>query len=85
MKKHMEKVRGSLGDLAGLAGKTEAAERNIFKAATRRLDTVLAEIERAHTGIEAATDASQDRYLALLEERGQLQIVIAKARKELGI
>lgn len=85
MKKHMEKVRTSLGDLAGLAGKTEAAERNILKAAEKRLAAVQTEIERARPGIEAAADKSQDRYLHLVEERGQLELVISKARKELGI
>lgn len=85
MKKHMEKVRSSLGDLAGLAGKTEEAERNILTSAEKRLKAVLAEIERARPGIEATSEASQDRYLALVAERGQLDVVIAKARKALAI
>ncbi len=85
MKKHMEKVISSLTDLSGLAGKTEAAERNIFKAANRRLKAVQVEIERARPGVEAAPESTQERYLALISERGQLQVVISKARQALGI
>lgn len=85
MKRHMENVRSSLTGLAGLSAKTEAAEQNILKAALRRLKTVQAELARAGAGVEAAPDKEQDRYLALVTERGQLEIVISKARKALDI
>jgi hypothetical protein len=85
MKRHMERVRTSLTDLAGLASKTEAAERNILKAAEKRLKAVLAELERAQPGVEAAPDRTQDRYLALVRERGQLELVVSKARQTLGL
>lgn len=85
MKRHMENVRASLTDLGGLAAKTEAAEKNILKASLKRLNVVQAELERARVGIEAAPEKDQDRYLALVAERGQLELVISKARKVLGI
>lgn len=84
MKRHIENTRAHLGELHGLAAKTEAAERRILERAMSRLDEVNAAIERLRPGVETAPGASQDRYLALIEERGQLGTVIAKARQALG-
>lgn len=84
MKRHIANTRSQLGELDKLASETEANERRILERAQTRLDAVNAMIERQRPGIEGAPDASQDRYVALVEERGQLQIVIAKAKKALG-
>lgn len=84
MKRHIENTRAHLGELNGLAEKTETAERGILQRAEARLEQVNAMIERQRPGVEAAPDASQDRYLALVEERGRLEIVVAKARQALG-
>ena len=84
MKRHIDNTRAHLGELHGLAAKTEAAERRILERAEARLEEVSAAIERQRPGVEAASDSSQDRYLSLVEERGQLEIVIAKAKKILG-
>ncbi len=84
MKRHMERTRSQLGELHGLAAKTEAAERNILTAAEKRHAEVVAAIERARPGVEGADDAAQSRYTDLVAERGQLEVVIAKARKALG-
>ena len=84
MKRHISNTRAHLGELHGLAAKTEAAERRILEQANRRLDEVNAAIERARPGVEGAPESAQDRYLGLVQERGQLNVVIAKARKALG-
>lgn len=84
MKAHMEKVRTHLGELGGLASKTEAAERKILASAEKRLATVQAEIDRARPGIEGAGDDAHERYLDLITERGQLHVVIAKSRQALA-
>ena len=84
MKAHMEKTRQGLGDLGVLADKTEKAERAILARAEQRLVEVSAQIERAQPGAEAADDAGQQRYLALVAERGQLHTVIAKAKQALA-
>ncbi|MNP08943.1 hypothetical protein D3C76_1010300 [compost metagenome] len=84
MKEHMDKARGQLGELGALAGKTEAAERKILAQAEKRLAEVQAAIERAGAGVEGAPEAAQDRYLALVTERGQLNTVIARARQALA-
>lgn len=84
MKRHMDRTRAQLGDLAGLAGKTERTERAILKQAEKRLAEVQAAIERARPGIEAAPDPAQQRYQDLIAERGQLHLVIAQARKALA-
>lgn len=85
MKRHMERARKGLGELGALAAKTEAAERRILEQAERRHAEVVAQIERARPGIEAATDAAQQRYTDLVAERGRVEIVIAKARAALGL
>lgn len=84
MKALANKARAHLGELAGLASKTEAAERRILETAEKRLGIVQGDIEAAQPGIESADEAAQDRYLASVTERGQLHIVIAKARQALA-
>lgn len=85
MKRHISNTRAQLGDLGSLASQTEQDERRILERAQARLDGVSAMIERQRPGVEAADDKAQDRYLSLVEERGQLQTVIAKARAALGV
>lgn len=85
MKHHIERARSSLGELAGLSAKTDAAERNILNAAEKRLAEVQKSLSRMQAGVESSPEKEQDRYIGLIEERGQLNIVIAKARKALGI
>jgi hypothetical protein len=84
VKAHIDKTRKHLGELAGLANKTEAAEKRILLAAVKRLDVVQAEIDRLLPGIETADDSQQDKYIAMITERGQLNTVIAKAKANLG-
>ena len=80
MKRHIEKTRAHLGELHALGEKTEAAERKILAAAEKRHAAVLRELDDLRSGIEGMADDVQDRYLALVAERGQLDVVIAKAR-----
>jgi len=84
MKRHISNTHDQLGDLAGLADRTERTERRILEQAEKRLDEVQAALERARPGIEAAPDAAQQRYQDLVAERGQLHMVIAQARKVLA-
>jgi len=83
VKRHLSNTRARLGQLQALASKTEADERAILKKAEARLVEVNAGIERHRPGVESAPEASQDRYLSLVEERGQLHKVIAKSRTHL--
>lgn len=85
MKRHISNTRASLNDLGSLASKTEDDERGILSRAEGRLADVVAQIDRQRAGVEAAPDPAQDRYLSLVEEKGQLEIVIAKAKKALGL
>ena len=84
MTRHIEQARADLGDLHGLSAKTEAAERNILKSAEKRHAAVVSELDDLRAGIEGMADDVQDRYLALAQERGQLDLVIAKARSILS-
>ena len=83
MKAHIDKTRASLGELAGLAAKTDAAERRILENAERRLADVQRELDGIK-GAEFGTADQQEHYSDLIKERGQLQLVIAKAREVLG-
>lgn len=83
MKRHIANTKAQLGELHELAAKTEADERRILKNAEARLEQAVAMIERQRPGVEAAPDAAQDRYTALVQERAQLQAVIEKARAAL--
>lgn len=75
-----ESARSSLTGLAVLASKTADTEKGILTGALQRLDIVNAAITRQRIGIDGAEDAAQDRYLALIKERGKLNTVISKAR-----
>lgn len=83
MKRHIEKTRAHLGELHGLAAKTEAAEHAILKSAKERLAAVNGQLQRLRPGIEAAPENSQERYTDLVAEAGQLQLVIGKAKAAL--
>lgn len=85
MKRHIEKARAGLGDLHDLAAKTERTERNILTAAMKRHAEVCAAIERARPGADGASDAAQRRYTDLVSERGQLDVIVAKAKQALGL
>ena len=80
MKRHIDKYRGDLSDLHGMAAKTEAAERNILAAAEKRHAAVVAEIDHLQPGVEGGSPEVHDKYLELVSERGQLEIVLSKAR-----
>lgn len=84
MKRHLANTRARLGQLHSLAAKTEADERHILEKAEARLDEVNAALERLRPGVEGAPDKSQDRYLDLVQERGQLHTIIAKAKEVLS-
>ena len=81
MQAHVDDTQRKLGDLAVMAGQTEAAERKILARATERLDEVQAELAKA--GPDAMTGGG-DKYMQLVAERGQLHQVIAQARQHLG-
>lgn len=85
MKHHIEKARSSLGELGSLASKTETEERNILKAAESRLDEVQKMIKRMQPGIEIASKQEQDKYVELVEERGQLNLVVSRAKAVLRL
>ena len=84
MKRHLANTRDNLGELATLAARTNAAERNILAAAEKRLQEVNGSIERLRAGIDGAPDRSRQRYLDLVQEQGQLQIIIARAQGQIA-
>jgi hypothetical protein len=81
MQAHIDNTHRNLGQLAVMAQQTEAAERKILARATQRLDEVQAELPKARQG---ALTGGGEQYMRLVKEQGQLQQVIAQARKVLG-
>ncbi|WP_191058329.1 hypothetical protein [Geminicoccus harenae] len=77
-------LRGQLADLAGLQAKTDAAERQILSSAQQRLGTVNAMLRLAEPGARRGDPDAEAQYQALVLERGELNIVIAKARQALA-
>ncbi|WP_159711447.1 hypothetical protein [Geminicoccus flavidas] len=77
-------LRRQLADLAGLQAKTDAAERQILSSAQQRLGTVNAMLKLAEPGARQGDPNAQAQYQALVLERGELSIVIAKARQALA-
>ena len=83
MDKHMDKTRRNLGELAAMAQQTDAMERHILSIASERLTGIEKEIEPARASALGGDDAAKDRYMQMVEERGRLQQVIARARAAL--
>jgi chorismate mutase len=84
MKPNPDKVRGDLGELAAMANQTDAMERKILKMATDRLEAVEAQLEPARTAALAGDEKEVAKYQDLINERGTLHQVIAKAKENLG-
>lgn len=84
MKAHIAATQSKLGDLAALSSKTLAAEKKILSSAVRKLEQVNSELDK-FAGVDGAGDDEQANYLALVKERAQLNIVIAKAKSTLGV
>lgn len=78
MQPNPDKVRSNLGELAAMAAQTEAMERKILEMATARLKVVEGEIEQARGNVFTSGDAAE-KYQNLINERGTLHQVIAKA------
>lgn len=81
MQAHIDDTHRKLGELSVMAQQTEAAERKILARATQRLDEVQAELRKVQG--EALVGGGTG-YMELVQERGQLQQVIAQARQHLG-
>lgn len=84
MNKIIQNSKERLAHLGGLAARTIEAERNILKSAVVRLAVVQKKIEES-VGVDGGGDKKESDYLSLIHERGQLNIVIDKARAALSI
>jgi uncharacterized protein involved in exopolysaccharide biosynthesis len=82
--RHIVASRRRLGHLAGLGARTEGAERGILKAAEQRLAAIRAELARLSDRVLTDHSAA-DRYVDLTQERGQVEMVIARARQALAL
>ena len=80
MQPNPDKVRSNLGELAAMAAQTEEAERKILKMATERLAVVEGQLESARAAALAGGDQEGAKYQELINERGTLHQVIAKAK-----
>jgi chorismate mutase len=84
MQPNPDKVRGNLGELAAMAHQTDEMERKILKLATARLEVVEGQLEPARAAALAGDDKQVEKYQDLINERGTLHQVIAKAKENLS-
>lgn len=84
MKKHIENTRRNLGELGAMSRQTEAMERKIKEIAETKLAGIEKEIGKARTDALTGGKQAEDRYTGMIEERGRLNQVIARARAALG-
>lgn len=77
-------VRRQLGELGVMSEQTQRAERQILERAQARLEEVEKAIASDRQPALAGDGEASQRYQGAIAERGQLQIVIAQARKMLG-
>ncbi len=82
--KHVDGAKRRLSHLAGLSQKTEEAERKILAAAEDRLAVVDADLDKLRPRVELNPVAA-GRYQDRMIERGHLVLVIARARKVIGL
>ena len=81
--KHIAAAKRRLVHLSGLAATTEAHERKILGAARSRKEAIETDLKALKP--RAIADASAgERYLELTQELGQVDLVIARARKALS-
>lgn len=80
MKNHIDTTRRHLGELGAMSAQNEAMERQILKRAQELLEEVQGKIPEA----KAKSVKEPDAYMALIEERGRLEQVIAQAREVLA-
>lgn len=83
LREHADAAGKRLVHLHGLARKTEVAERAILSGAIDRFEAVQRELQQIGTRVHT-DDAAGRRYQDLIMERGQLNTVIAQARRNLG-
>jgi hypothetical protein len=78
--RHIAAAKLRLGHLAGLTAKTDAAERSILESAEARLAGVDADLAKLRPRVNLDQGAA-DSYMAAATERGQLALVIERARQ----
>ena len=80
---HIAAAQRRLVHLGGLAERTAAAERAILAQAEKRRGEVVAQLDQLR-GRALADQRAGDEYSRLMEERGQLDIIIGQAREHVG-
>ena len=81
---HVSNTRRQLGELGSMAQQTEQMERHIMSIATERLNEIESKMDAARADAMAGDDKAKDHYTDMVEERGRLQQVIARATQNLA-
>lgn len=80
MKAIMERTRNGLATAAGLSAKVIQTEKNILRAAESRLENVESEIKKLTASIDIDQSMESEYFLSLIDERGQLNLIISRSR-----
>lgn len=84
MKEHIENTRLQLGELGAMSAQVERAERQILERAQALLTDIEGKMDKSRAEAMTGDDAAQSRYTDMVEERGRLQHVIARAQQVLA-
>lgn len=84
MQTQIDTTQRHLGELASMAHQTEETERRILAQAEKRLAEVQMEIMGMHASGDHEAEDNGEKYMNLVQEQGQLNQVIARARQALS-
>lgn len=79
---HIDAAAARLAHLGALSAHTDSVERNILAAAEKRLEIVEADLSSLRPRVNLEEGAAS-RYQELVLERGNLNLVIARAKEAL--
>jgi hypothetical protein len=80
MKPNPDKIKSHLGELGALSAQTQKMEQKILTSAQKRLSVVEKSIDPARIAAQSGAAEAEEKYQSLILERGQLHIVISKAK-----
>jgi len=79
----IDKLKQRLTDLGEMTRHTRQAEQGILERAQHRLDEVNAQLPGILQAFRGGDQHARQHYLDLIAERGQLLLVIARAKQHL--
>jgi len=80
-----DRLHGDLGELATMSHHVDATERRILARATELLDAAVKTAEANRRDALAGVAEASRRYQAAIAEKHRCEMVLAQAKKNLGV